>query len=312
MNNPKDNKPRKSDVIGTKTAHKNAVAALKSGEWSAATVAIEDYFSILSENLAKFQIKGAGENVVDFVLKGIDDLAPHRNDAVDLFTAIARYAPTEDNIRRVHRFFELLIPYIKVNSQTWEFDNFRFFAHELFLCWVAALLKRERFVAADEFLCEHFYLGSDASYGNTSLRDYCIFDTVVQSSEQMNRRKERLCVEADLLKERANPPALEFEHLQQADLVLYIRGEIHHRCAHYSTSWYPTTLMYTTFEPPRAFEIFVRSASKKYFESSKRIFGISQKEDLLKAMQNSKEVYWRGRAINPKALLGYEQLATLP
>ena len=310
MTNSKDNKPRKSDVISTKTAHKNAVAALKGCEWSAATIAIEDYFSILSENLGKFRIKGAGENFVDFVLKGIDDLTPHRNDAVDLFTAIARYAPTEDNVRRVHKFFELLIPYINVNSRTWEFDNFRFFAHELFLCWVAALLKRERFAEADEFLRGHFYLDPDASYGNASLRDYCIFDPLVQSSEQINRRKERWCYEADLLKERANP-ALEFEHLQQADLALYIRGEIYHRHAHYSP-WYPTTLIYTTFEPRGAFEIFVRSASKKYFESSKQIFGISQKEDLLKAMQNSREVQWRGCAINPNALLGYEQLATLP
>ena len=311
MTNSKDNKPRKSDVISTKTAHKNAVAALKGCEWSAATIAIEDYFSILAENLGKFQIKGAGGNFVDFVLKGIDDLAPHRNDAVDMFTAIARYAPTEDNTRRVHRFFELLIPYINVNSQTWEFDNFRFFAHELFLCWVAALLKRERFAEADEFLRKHFYLGPDASYGDAPLRDYCFFDSPVQSSEQMNRRKERWCAEADLLEERANPPALEFEHIQQADLALYIRGEIHHRRA-YGSPWYPTTLINTTLKPPRAFEIFVRSASKKYFESSKRIFGISQKEDLLKAMQNSREVQWRGRAINPNALLGYEQLATLP
>ena len=314
MSKPRDN-PDSFDFNDQSIAYGAADAAFNGCEWRAAAAAMEDYLFILSKNLEKFRIKEAGEDIVDAVHKSIENFAPYRDEAVDLFASVARYAPTEDNIRILHRFFESLIHYMDPPAnlarsyRKCEFDNFKFIIHELFLCWVAALLKRERFVEADAFLSEKFYLDTNASYGDGTLADYCIFDPLALSLSEMSKRKERLCFEADLLKARANS-TLKFEHLQQADLALYIRGEIHHRRAHYAP-WYPTTLMYTT-DFPQVFEIFARSASTKYFESSKRILGISQKEDLLKAMQHSGQVEWKGRTIAPKTLLGYEQLATLP
>ena len=313
MANPKDNKPRKSDVVSMKTAHKSAIAALKDCDANAAT---EDYLSILSENLEKFRIKEMGENLDDAVVKSIDNFAPYRDEAVGLFAAVARYAPTDDNIRRLHRFFESLIPYMNppANVRAYkesEFDNFKFIIRELFLCWVAALLQRERFAEADAFLRKQFYLGINAS-GKVSIKDYFIFDPAMRSLHRMNQRKGVLCFEANLFKTRANSSALEFRHLMQADFVLYIRGGILHPNPD-PHSWYPITLADTVFDfRPPVCEIFARSASKKYFEDSKRILGISQKEDLLEVMQNSREVHWKGETIDPSALLGYEQLATLP
>ena len=310
MTNPKDNKP---DALGTKIAHKSAIAALKDCDANAAT---EDYLSILSENLEKFRIKDVGENLDDVVVKSIDDFAPYRDEAVGLFAAVARYAPTDDNIRRLHRFFESLTPYMNPPANVGrynvnEFDNFKFIIRELFLCWIAALLQRERFAEADAFLREQFYLGLNAS-GEASIKDYFIFDPTMQSLERINQRKGVPSFEADLFKARANSSAREFCHLMQADFVLYIRGWILHPNP-VPHSWYPITLVGTDLNLfPRAFEIFARSASTKYFESSKQILGISQKEDLPKAMQRFEQVKWNKRAIDPKALLGYEQLATLP
>ena len=303
------------NTLGTTAANKKAIAALK-GHERHASADTEDYLSILSENLKKFRItKNAEEDIVDSVLKSIENFAPYRDEAVDLFTAVARYAP-KDNIQHLHKFFESLIPYMGPPPDVGtflecEFDNFKFIIHELFLCWIAALLQRGCFAEADAFLSEQFYLGPNAPYGNNLMENYCIFDPSMSSLSEMSRRKERLCFEAELLKKRANSPALEFRHLMQADFALYIRGELFHRHAHYPP-WCPTTSMYTAFGFPQAFEIFARSASKKYFERSKRIFGISEKEELLKAMQNSGDVHWRGHVIASKALLGYEQLATLP
>ena len=316
MTNPKDNKTRKSDVIGTKTAHKDAVAALKGCcERSAATVALEDYLSILSENLKKFRIiKNAEEDHVDAVVKSIENFAPYRDEAVDLFVAVTRHAPTEENIRILHRFFESLVHYMKhppANTGSWsnrDFDNFKFIVHELFLCWIAALLKRELFAETGAFLSEQFYVEANITWGKPAMNDYCIFDDPPGSLASMNQRKKRLSFHADLLKQRANSPVLEFQHLMQADFSLYIRGEILRRHAHY-IAWFPRTLVYTLSSSP-VFEIFARSASKRYFEKSRQVLGISSKEDL----QNipPPKAWWEGSTIDIEALLGYEQLAISP
>ena len=302
------------NTLGTTFANKKAIAALKDHKQHAAAD-IEDYLSILSENLEKFRItKNAEEDIVDSVLKSIDNFAPYRDEAVSLFSTVARYAPTEDNIQILHKFFESLIHYANWWAQTSEFDNFRFIIHELFLCWVAALLKRERFATADAFLRKIFYqdIGRSHNYGVTA--DYCLFASpIMPSLEEMGRRKKRLCFEADLLKKRANSPTLEFRHLMQADFALYIRGEVLHRDDdNHRSPWYPITSMYTTVDLPRAFEIFARSASKEYFERSKQILGISKKEDLLGVISRSGEVRWKGRSIDSSWLLGYKYLATSP
>ena len=301
------------NTLGTAAAHKKAVAAVKGDEGHAAT-AIDIYLSILSKNLEKFRIiRSAEKKFDDAVVESIEKFTPYRDEAVDLFAAVAQYAPTEENIRALRRFFESLVHYMKhppANMDSWwshDFDNFKFIIHELFLCWIAVLLKRELFAETGAFLSEQFYVEANITRGKPAMNDYYIFDDPPGSLASMNQRKRRLSFHADLLKKRANSPVLEFRHLMQADFSLYIRGEILHSHAR-PVPWFPRTLVYAL--NGSVFEIFARSASKKYFEKSKQILGISEKEDLLKIPPP--EAWWEWSTIDIEALLGYENLATSP
>ena len=302
------------NALGTTAANKRAVAAVKGYERHASS-AIESYLTIFAENLEKFRIKKVGNDFYEIVVKNIDDFAPYRDEAVDLFVAVAQHAPTEDNIRHLHRFFESLIPYMSLppnrNSyMEYEFDNFKFIIRELFLCWVAVLLQRERFAEADAFLRVQFYVERNASRGKDPMEYYCVFDPSMVSLVDISQSKGRLSFEADLLKKRANSTALRFRHLMQADFALYVRGNMLHPSDY--IWWRPVTLVYTS-NFPRAFEVFARSSSKKYFEKTKQILGISQKEDLEEFLYSyPSKVSWQGSGLASEALLGYEQLATKP
>ena len=302
------------NALGTTAANKRAVAAVKGYERHASS-AIESYLTIFAENLEKFRIKQVGDDFYEVVVKNIEDFAPYRDEAVGLFAAVAQHAPTGDNIRHLHRFFESLIPYMSSlpNMGSYredEFDNFKFIIRELFLCWIAVLLQRERFAEADVFLREQFYVERNASRGKDPMEYYRVFDPSMVSLGNMSRRKERLSFGADLLKKRANSTALRFRHLMQADFALYVRGNMLYPNSY--IWWCPVTLVYTS-NFPRAFEVFARSSSKKYFEKTKQILGISQKEDLEKLVYSyPPKVSWQGSGLASGELLGYEQLATKP
>ena len=287
------------NALGTTAANKRAVAAVKGYERHASS-AIESYLTIFAENLEKFRIKKVEEDFYEVAVKNIEGFAPYRNEAVGLFAAIAQHAPTEDNIRHLRKFFESLIPYMHLPANVnqcmgCEFDNFKFIIRELFLCWIAVLLQRERFAETDAFLREQFYFEHHPSHGDGSMKDYFVFDPSIGLGG----------MSASMLKKRANSSALKFRHLRQADFTLYIRGAV--ICPNdFTPAWCPITLHTRDFTC--AFEVFARSSSKKYFEETKKILGVSQKEELFKIF----DVSWREFGIDSARLLGYEQLATKP
>jgi len=80
--------------------------------------------------------------------------------------------------------------------------------------------------------------------------------------------------------------------------------------------WWPETLLYIGhFNSP--FEIFARSVSKTYFNKVKVLLGIEIPKDLELLLKSYKDgtrklPMWQFEGFNPTALLGYENLATLP
>ena len=140
----------------------------------------------------------------------------------------------------------------------------------------------------------------------------------MQSLEYRNKRLNlrRLSVRADMLEQRAKASGVTFRQLMQADFVLYIRDCLDTLKSGGYQSWWPETLLY--IERHRgAFEIFARSQSKEYFDRTKIVLGINDKsglEPLFEGYKNKqlKVPQWGWTTFNPRALLGYEQMATMP
>jgi len=307
---------KESIALGTTASFKRAVDALKNNKASTAG-AIEEYLGIFSKNLEKFRIENPEEEFDDAVINNIENFIPYRNELIQLFVSINQYAPSDKNIQIIHKFFESIILYMKrpeniTTYRDWDFDNFKFIAHELFLYAIGIFIRFENFNQANFLLEQKYYLPENSDYGRDVMMGFSVFRNHMESLEHRKTRLKlnRISLRADLLKNRCTGVGIEFRHLMQADFVLFMRGAID------AESWFPETLMWLG-DYHSTLEIFARSISKKYFEQAKVLLGIDKpsdlKELLLSYQENKRNLpMWDFESFNPAVLLGYEKLATLP
>ena len=306
-----------SITLGTTACYKRAVTAIRENK-SFMAGAIDEYLTMFANNLENFRITEKTGEFDDQVIDNIEKFLPFRNEAISLFTSIAQYAPTEENISKLHNFFESLIPYMYSPPNTsqwsdWDYDNFKFIIHELYLYLIAILIKNERFILANQFITQQYYVGNISSLGRDVMVGYDIFREYLKSFEYRNSRLElrRLSLRADLLEQRNAHTDIAFNHIMQADFILYLRSSVLHR-GEYSR-WYPETMLYLNrFNP--TLEIFVRASSKTYFNKIKCLIGIDKASDLAPIMVAGKQrlPHWESHFTDTETLIGYKKLATAP
>lgn len=306
--------------LGTTAIFKRCVDAIKNHKANAAG-AFDEYCTAFAENLERFRIHKPDGEFDDAVIKNIEEFLPFRNEAIQLFIAVAQYAPEEQFIQRAHRFFESMIPYMSRPQSIsqwneWDSDNYKFIVHELFLYALAVLLKHDRIEQANYLFQQQYYLPGNSEYGRDVMVSFIVFREHMRSLEHRNKRLglRRLSLRADLLKERCAGTGVDFRYLLQADFVAFMRAEVEVKDDY--KRWWPETLLYLGhFNSP--FEIFARSVSKNYFNKSKVLLSIEAPKDLeplLKGYQDGSRRLprWESEGFNPASLLGYEHLAIRP
>lgn len=306
--------------LGTTVSFKRAISAIKDGK-PYSLGALNEYFEIFIQNLEKFRIKSYEGEFDEAVMKNIEAFIPYRNEVIQIFLAIARYDPKEELIESLHRFFESIIPYmfrpVNVTSyQEWDFDNFRFIIHELFLYAIAILVKLEQFQKASTLLSQRYYMPTNSDYGRDVMVSFPVFRQYMKSLDYRNTRLNlgRLSLRADLLKERCQATGIDFIYLMEADFVLFIRSELSREGPR--DIWWPETLVYL-YPFPGPFEIFARAESKQYFEKIKCLFDIQTPEDFKELLKQCEEdlrklLREEFQSFNPGLLLNIEKLATRP
>ena len=306
--------------LGSSAAHKRAISAIKENKPFAAG-ALDEYLSLYAEGLERFRLKNVEGELDDAVVSNIEQFLPYRNEMIKLFSTIAQYAPTEDNILKLHRFFESLIPYMHRPSvtQQWneaDFDNFKFIVHELFLYAIAILLKAERFQEVNVLLTQHYYIGKNSNLGKANMVSFVTFREHIKSLQHRSQRLNlnRLSIRADLLKEHSNVSGIEFKHLMQADFILFMRAEVEK--IDWTNRWWPETLLYLDHFHG-SFEMFARAISKAYFNRVKCLLVIDKPDDLLELLNSYQTDHhalprWQHESFNPRTLLGFENLAKKP
>lgn len=304
--------------LGTTATYKRALSAIKENK-PFAPGALDEYFSTFVNNLEKFRITEKKGEFDEQIIASIEQFTPYRNEAITLFTALSQHAPTEENILKIHRFFEALLPYMSnpkhiKSYREWDFDNFKFIIHELFLYVNAIFIKNEKFTEVNKLLTEQYYLPGRTDYGKDAMVGYDVIREYLPSFENRKNRLKlnKLSLQASVLKERNNGTGIDFRYLMQADFILFLRSEIQ-KIDHYQR-WFPDTLVYLGHFCS-SFEVFARSSSKAYFEKSKILLNIDKPSDLNELLNayktNQKRLpQWQFESINPSVLLGFEKLAT--
>lgn len=306
--------------LGTTFKFKRALDAIRNNK-DYCRGALNEYFDAFMQNLERFQLIDSDGEFDDKVIENIEQFTPYRNEAIEIFLALAQYRNTSDTHQQLHRYFEGLIPYMYspehvTSHREWAFDNFKFIIHELFLYAVAGFLKYECYDAVAYMLRHHYYL--EKNYDSVKMLPFSVISKNMKSLQHRNKRLnlKRLSLRADLLEHRSKASGLNFRQLMQADFVLFMRDCIDSLRNDTYQNWWPETLLYLE-RREGIFEIFARAQSKGYFTIIKCLFDIEDKKDfepLLKAFQEDKlrVPKWEFETFSPATLMGFELLATRP
>ena len=311
----------KTVVLATGARFRRAVEAIRGGR-DYAVPAVEEYFDQLVGEFENLRLESSGADAHDdWVVESIGGFLPYRNEAIDIFLSLALYVDTPDTRRLLRRFFERLIPFMSrpenvTSSYEWDWDNYKFLVHELFLYAVAALLRYERFESAGYLLDNQYYLPGNSDYGCDVMVDFDVMRQCMKSLEHRNSRMKlnRLSVRADMLKERCVGIGLESRHIMQADFVAFIRSELDH--FDNWQKWWPETLIWLG-RHSSAMEIFARARSRAYFEQLRPLLGVEVKEEMTPLLDSyasggRKLPKWQFDSFSPKVLLGFDELSTRP
>ncbi|MGK7908755.1 MAG: hypothetical protein AB4040_16225 [Synechococcus sp.] len=306
--------------LGTSSAFKRAIDSIKNNK-STASGCFEEYLSLFSENLERFRVHDVEGEIDDAITDNIEAFIPARNEYIQLIIAVSQYKPVPEFAERIHRFIESLIPYMErpehiTSYNRWEFDNYKFIVHELFLYTLAVFLRYEHFEMASPLLMQQYFVSGRSEYCRDTMIGFENIRQYMKSLEHRNKRleKRRLSLRADLLKERCHGTGIDFRFLMQADFIAFMRAEI--SASDGSRKWRPETLLYLG-DYGSSFEIFARAKSKKYFDRVKILLGIDSPTDLTEILESYQQdrrrlPHWDFNSFSPSALLGYESLATLP
>jgi hypothetical protein len=281
-----------------------------------------EYFELFAQELEKLRLDSKEEPFDEAVVSNIEAFTPYRNEAVELFLALALHQDSEETRVTIHHFFERLIPYLDrpphiTTYHDWDFDNYKFIIHELFLYAMACFLRYERFESAAYLMTNHYYVAGRSEYGRDVMVPFEIFSQYMNSLEHRNKRLKlnRLSLRADMLEQRSKGVGIEFRYIMQADFVLFLRYNLDMLDA--SLRWWPETLLYID-RFSGALEVFARCRSKTYFEKAKVILGIESKGDIQKLLEmfeaegNYYLPRWQFKSFSPRTLLAFDNIATKP
>lgn len=301
--------------LGTSAAQKRVLSAIREAK-PYINGALSDYLKSYSENLEKLRVSITDSKLADdVIIESIRLSLPARNEFIQVISVASQYLPHEDFISHVHGFFESLIDYFSpppdVGRHTeWDFDNYKFFAHELFLYTIAILIRKEHFLAANELMTKQYYVQNN-NYGRSGVESYTVFNQQIKSIEHRNRRLNlnRIDLQATILHERVAGTGINFSDIMQADFILFIRSQVDS-----DGYWWPNSLVYIS-RFHSAFELFSRASSSQYFNKIKCLINVRSKSDIKNLLDefasNQKRLpTFDYSKLSPSPLLNFEELET--
>lgn len=177
------------------------------------------------------------------------------------------------------KFFERLpsLKYPQDDRGSWpssEFDNFRFFIHEIFLYSIAVGLKNENYNFVEELLYSGYFFQDRYSDKREPQRYEELYNYVEIFDDfyKQTYSKNFLCPMADLIIKRL-PDNVSKDDLIDADLICHYVSVLN------NLMWFPITYIYRSRYDGK-FPLFNRLISLRYFEKVKGLFNVKTPDEL--------------------------------
>lgn len=250
-----------------------------------AKILLADYFSAYTDSLSDCSIDIYDNSVTieERVWSSFAKMTPRRDEFIDMVSHICKNSNGIANYKReiieclqqVSGYSEYRRPDTSYRHDWWN-DNYKLFAHELFIYLAATLIKFKEYQMLYDLTHETYYIE------NRHGREFSSFVQFREYAHSLERRNNTLGLrltmpEGTLFKERSTLADLPFDDLMQADFVLFLVSLLDAQPG--QSYWFPVTLIYAIYHP--TFRIFKQATAKRYFDEIKRLFGVQNKTELL-------------------------------
>ena len=263
---------------------------------------LDEFYESLKEYDIDFKLERKAITVGNEICDNINSYTPLRDDFVYFFDKVVKNDSEELDIDIVIKFLEKLhyLQYPSEDKTSWsdyEFDNFRFFIHELFLYLITVGLKNENYMFVEEILYSSYYF-DDRFKSEVEPESYEELYTNIDRTIKTYYNEivpNMLSPMADLMIKRI-PEKYVSDDLVYADLLCYYISRFQGR-----NEWFPITYVYQN----RPFKLFGRLSSHKHFEKVKILFNIETVDELKKKLIEIKK-----NDTNPR-MVGYNSFSYL-
>lgn len=296
--------------FGTTTKSTDAIYALKNAKPNALTHCT-DFFEQVYTSLDNMIVNYDNnlDVLADSIWNHINNMLPLRNECLSVIEAMLDYRPIEEAVQEIRKFLEVLLEYkTKFPAgmhNDMQADHFCFFVYEIFLYLITFLIEKRKFNIIPMFFGGFYYKDI---YG-ARLESNHVFYPSERVFEYINNKSARrlISLRADTVKSRCNYKKVNLELLMQTDLLLYIYHLVKQDD---KTWWYPQLLLYRE-DVDSPFELFLRATSKRFYDSSLGLLGISTDafravKEMLKDSRHFQHLGW----INLDAVSNFDAIAT--
>lgn len=248
---------------------------------------MEQYVDKLIASLSQFKVTfngGKTKELIDLIESRIEAMQAVNSDFVKFLDTVA--SNRECTGEFFIDFFEKLLQYyedeginLATSDKVWYLvnDNYRFFNYELFLSFIATMLKHERFDIVRDVVSTDFCILSNRYGRQVKPLKYAEFQKYNYTLDRFKKglTNSRLYSEAaSLLCSKMEGKM--FERMVEADILLYYLSLIYNSSEDVFGKWYPTLSIYNT-----AFCVLPKLVSCRYFEKAKVLFGVEDKESFI-------------------------------
>lgn len=284
-------------VRETAAAYVRAMHALRTGNPAAAAF-VEDYLEALGASMDAYALDETTEDKLKDVLA---DMAPVRDELVDVLCGVAKHDLIERLAPAIKSFLERLMDYTEPRRADAPLpEPYRFFVHEAYLNLIAVLLDREQFAQAREMLHGYCF-----ARGPRPTSDFSDFYYVI-SGLGANAYDADVYNRNELFARAEHRRDIGPDSLAQADFFLYLYYKLHPAIYSY---WYPVMLINSNRNLP--YPLFARATSKQFFSRFNALLGADSLEQYKEALRSIDLSPLKFR-INANILGNAEFIATQP
>jgi len=241
----------------------------------------KDFLEEFLLNLKDYSITYTSRDELTFgkeICDNIDLYTPLRDNFIEFMDKVTKNdSEPELDIDIVVKFLENLpsLNYPQDEKSSWgkyDYDNFKFIAHELFLYLIAVGLKNENYNFIEELLYSSYFFKDKFN----SSREPQTFEVLyfylesIKSYYFKTYSKNYTSPMADLIIKRI-PSSLKLDDLVDADLLCYYISTL------VNPYWFPTTYIYKKEE---RYELFYKLISLRHFNKVKVLFHVSSPQEL--------------------------------